>query len=225
MLEQKNNPCSRKDAYDFIKKQLVACEYKPGERFNVDKLAEQFRLSVTPIREILYQLSAEKLVQVIPRTGFFVRQFAEGDIRDLYDFNCLLLLGAVGIANQRAEWNGASLGRTLSDVRYTLSAEARNKKHPEALATAELFEMVAAQSGNDEVETRVVNINDRLHFVRACEIEVMDDTKVILNDLCKHLEEGDSEGFGVSLKQYHEERIGMLPALMKSIKLCSTRVV
>lgn len=62
----------------------------PGERIQEMALAQQLKVSRTPIRDALKVLTAEGLVQLLPLRGAVVRQFSAKDARDMLEVIALL---------------------------------------------------------------------------------------------------------------------------------------
>ncbi|MDR1534711.1 MAG: GntR family transcriptional regulator [Planctomycetota bacterium] len=62
----------KKNVLQSIKDRIQFLTFKPGERINEKALAEEFRVSRTPVREALILLSDEKLVDIYPQSGTFV---------------------------------------------------------------------------------------------------------------------------------------------------------
>ncbi len=58
----------------MVRDRILSMEYKPGEILNEQKLAKEFGVSRTPLREALTKLEWEKLVRVLPRTGSMVTE-------------------------------------------------------------------------------------------------------------------------------------------------------
>jgi len=58
---------------------------KPGDRLDEVSLAERFRVSRTPVREALHQLSASGLVEVRPRQGAVVAQITLRRLVEIFD--------------------------------------------------------------------------------------------------------------------------------------------
>jgi DNA-binding GntR family transcriptional regulator len=71
---------------DMIVQGLLA----PGERIQEMALAQQLKVSRTPIRDALKVLTAEGLVQLLPLRGAVVRQFSAKDARDMLEVIALL---------------------------------------------------------------------------------------------------------------------------------------
>jgi len=67
----------------------------PGERIIESKISEQLGISRTPIREVLSALEQEGLVTSQPRRGYFVVDFNEKDILEIYSFRILLEINAI----------------------------------------------------------------------------------------------------------------------------------
>ncbi len=63
-----------KDIYKALKDRILFMEYQPGQILNENVLAKEFRVSRTPMREILYRLEWEQLVRILPRTGTMITE-------------------------------------------------------------------------------------------------------------------------------------------------------
>jgi DNA-binding GntR family transcriptional regulator len=80
----------RQQTTDLLRAAIVAMEFKPGERLIETRLCERFDVSRTVVREVLRQLEAEGIVEMIPRRGPRVAILTEKDIRDLYELRGVL---------------------------------------------------------------------------------------------------------------------------------------
>jgi DNA-binding GntR family transcriptional regulator len=80
----------RDQIYEAIQESIVNNSYKPGEELQIDRLAEEFGVSTTPIREALIRLESSGLVHLIPNKGARVTSFLEQDIRDTWEIRKLL---------------------------------------------------------------------------------------------------------------------------------------
>ncbi|MGW6434014.1 GntR family transcriptional regulator [Peribacillus butanolivorans] len=70
---------------DSITMEIIDGKYKPGERLYEMKLTEHFGTSRAPIREALYILEKEGVVERSPRRGVFVKNYTFKELFDLYD--------------------------------------------------------------------------------------------------------------------------------------------
>lgn len=64
---------------------IVNGTLKPGERLIEDELTELYGTSRSPIREALYLLENQGIVERIPRKGVIVKKHTKKEIYDLYD--------------------------------------------------------------------------------------------------------------------------------------------
>ena len=73
-----------------LRDMIVQGVLAPGERIQEMALAQQMKVSRTPIREALKVLTAEGLVQLMPLRGAVVRKFSAKDARDMLEVIALL---------------------------------------------------------------------------------------------------------------------------------------
>jgi len=88
-------------AYQHIKDMIVTVKLRPGEQVDEGGLAENLSIGRTPIREALFRLSAEELLQVRHGRGFFVRDLSLSDLKDLFEALLLLERSAAALASRR----------------------------------------------------------------------------------------------------------------------------
>jgi len=91
----------RDQIYEALQQSIVNNSYKPGEELQIDRLAEEFGVSTTPIREALIRLEGSGLVQLIPNKGARVTAFQEEDIRDTWEVRKLLEPYAAGLTAEQ----------------------------------------------------------------------------------------------------------------------------
>ncbi|MDO4552613.1 MAG: GntR family transcriptional regulator [Bacillota bacterium] len=69
---------------NILRERILKGEYDIGQRLKEVRVAEEMKVSRTPIREAFQQLEREGLMEVVPNRGAFVRGFTRQDIRDIY---------------------------------------------------------------------------------------------------------------------------------------------
>lgn len=84
-------------AADELRNRILTGRLRAGTRVDLDALTEEFRISRTPVREALLELSYEGLVSVAPRSGITVIGVTPEDAVD--NFAVLATL-----AGKAAEW-------------------------------------------------------------------------------------------------------------------------
>ena len=73
----------------------------PGELLNEGDLAQQLKVSKTPVREALNGLKHDGLIEVIPYKGYFVRNLSIKEIRELFEIRIIIESKGVELATLR----------------------------------------------------------------------------------------------------------------------------
>jgi DNA-binding GntR family transcriptional regulator len=91
-------------AYATIKKRIFDFDLMPGDRLSESELAEQARVSRTPLRQALQRLQHEGFVEAIPKVGWLIPPLSFEKFDELYDFRVLIECFAVrGLCKSAAE--------------------------------------------------------------------------------------------------------------------------
>ena len=65
----------------YVSEKIIRSEFKPGEKIQEEKLAEELGVSRSPVRESLRILEKARLVEVVPRHGAHVTETENADLR------------------------------------------------------------------------------------------------------------------------------------------------
>ena len=99
-------PLSPRALYEEVAEQLrqriFRRELEPGSWIDELKIAEEFGISRTPLREALKVLAAEGLVTMKLRRGAYVTEVSDKDLSDVYHLLSLLESDAAGVVAARA---------------------------------------------------------------------------------------------------------------------------
>lgn len=69
---------------------IFSGKYQPGERLVTERLAHEYNVSQTPIREAIGTLSGMGVLSVKPNCGAVVRRFVSRELRDICQVRCAL---------------------------------------------------------------------------------------------------------------------------------------
>jgi GntR family transcriptional regulator, rspAB operon transcriptional repressor len=89
--------------YQEIMEKIMTGEYSPGQRLVEEQLAKLFRVSRTPVREVLFALERDGLIERGRYTGARVVGLTAADIEDLYDIRKALEVSCVERVIQTAK--------------------------------------------------------------------------------------------------------------------------
>ena len=87
---------------ELLRQRIFNRELEPGSWIDELKLADEYGISRTPLREALKVLAAEGLVTMKVRRGAYVTEVSEKDLADVYHLLSLLESDAAGVVAERA---------------------------------------------------------------------------------------------------------------------------
>ncbi|MGI6128770.1 MAG: GntR family transcriptional regulator [bacterium] len=93
----------RERLYETLKEDILTNRYKPGEELQIDKIAEEFGVSTTPVREALVRLEGAGLVVLMPNRGAQVAPISLESIKDIWEVRRLLEPHAARLAAERCD--------------------------------------------------------------------------------------------------------------------------
>jgi GntR family transcriptional regulator, vanillate catabolism transcriptional regulator len=77
-------------ARDRLRAAIIEGRLKPGEKINIERIAETFGISRTPIREALKALEMDGMVRIEPHRGALVEPLAWREIEQRYEIRSML---------------------------------------------------------------------------------------------------------------------------------------
>ena len=99
--------------YHTLRDKIIFWQILPNEILVETRLAEEYHVSKTPVREALALLSQDGFVKVIPRVGYRVCSISVQDVHEVFDLRVLLEGEAAALAAQNASDDEL---RTLKEV-------------------------------------------------------------------------------------------------------------
>jgi len=76
--------------YDQIMAAIRSGDIDPSSRIVQEKLAEELNVSRTPVREALFRMEQEGILEVSGKGGFLIRRHTEAEIAELYSSRCAI---------------------------------------------------------------------------------------------------------------------------------------
>ncbi len=87
--------------YAKLKKDIITNKIKPGTQLLATKLADEFSVSRTPVREAMGILEKDGLVKLLPKNGYLVKDISYREMLDTYYVRILLEKEAAKLAAER----------------------------------------------------------------------------------------------------------------------------
>ena len=179
--------------YMAIKADLCAGLILPGERVNIAGYSTRFRVSKSPIRNALYRLVGERLLEAHPNDGFYRPRVIEQTLFDLYLWNEHALqfafdqIEAVEPTSVSLPALPGSTGEIVTDVEH-------------------LFAAVAGLSGNIGCRREVQALNDQLRAIRLQESDQLPDLETEFDVLSAAWRADNLAALKDAVSSYHSRR-------------------
>jgi DNA-binding GntR family transcriptional regulator len=109
---------------ELLRQRIFRRELEPGSWIDEVKLAQEYGISRTPLREALKVLAAEGLVTMKVRRGAYVTEVSEQDLAEVYHLLSLLESDAAGVVAEKA--SEAEL-RELQSLHRELEGAVKNR--------------------------------------------------------------------------------------------------
>jgi hypothetical protein len=148
-----SDPSAAERAYQRLKTDILTGVLATGP-LDIRELGDCLKMSVTPVREALARLSAERLVKLAPHQGYVVANPSARRLRNLYDLS------------------GALVDLTIQRCEASLSSSPRPggaRKSDYAQDLADLMLSMATSQPNGELGEHLLALSDRLFPARRCE--------------------------------------------------------
>jgi DNA-binding GntR family transcriptional regulator len=147
-----NNIALFEAADELIRKLIFSHALKPGERIDEQRLARDFGISRTPLREALKVLHSEGLVKLVPRRGCFVAKVSEQDVDEIYAMIGLLEGDCAAHAAAQATPADIARLRRITERMAQMAAERNYKRYFDAnLAAHEAVQDIASNGWQKSV--------------------------------------------------------------------------
>ncbi|WP_299609759.1 GntR family transcriptional regulator [uncultured Tateyamaria sp.] len=169
-------------------------EFQDGERLDELKLAEQFHVSRTPIREALQVLVTSGMAEQIPRRGVFIRQPGPVELMEMFETMAELEAACGRLAATRmTDQDLASLG----DANDRCQQAIQNADHDQYYSENETFHQIIYRgAANSYLEKQALQLQNRLKAYRRIQLRFRGRLKQSMDEhsqILQHLQDGEAE--------------------------------
>jgi DNA-binding GntR family transcriptional regulator len=147
--------------YGRLRDLILANDLRAGQKLVDRDLAEQLGVSRTPIREALGRLAMMGLVEARSRRGYYVKQYTEDEMSDLYEFRRILEVSAARLAAENADTSQLNEFKRILAESEELAANPMNHARTVKL-DLEIHDLIARASGNEVLHKSIQNLMDKV---------------------------------------------------------------
>jgi DNA-binding GntR family transcriptional regulator len=147
------------EAYDSLKKSIVDGILQPGQRLRALRVAQELKISRTPVKEALVRLEQEGLLRREAGAGFIVRGLSVSEILKLYRVREVLEIEAAREAFPNLTATALDAMRAALDHADELLAQLQ---YADFLRASRRFhDLITAQSQNTVLQEMLANLGAR----------------------------------------------------------------
>ncbi|MCX6586721.1 MAG: GntR family transcriptional regulator [Acidobacteria bacterium] len=196
------------EVYEALRDAILTRGFKPGERLQVEEIAEKLGVSLTPVRHSVQRLCTEGLIEIRPRSGTFVATLTVEDIQSTFEVRCALECLAAELAIPRlSRAMEAEFDELLALLRQPVAHEESLRLHEEA--NSDLHQTLLQAAGNKRLEEVYAGLNAhltiaRIHASESRKTETPFQSKEWLARFAQ--EQGEHEEIVAALKAKHVQR-------------------
>ena len=164
----------------ILRNRILYGEYKIGEKLTESKIADELKVSRTPIRDAFRELEKEQLVEYIPNKGCFARGFSKDDMMDIYEVRAAVEELAIRRAiNHADDQQVEELARQLERMRcYT----EQNSYEKLLQANEEFHYMIYRITGSRFIVRIMKTYQEYVHLARRETLKKDDDLPQIYRE-------------------------------------------
>lgn len=199
-------PLAAQRAYQMLRSDLVSGRYVPGTVLVERVIAQEFGVSVSPVRDAAQRLVGEGLIELAPGGGYRLPVMTPIMLRDLYAWHSHLLRRAVRLplAHDAAI---LLLSRSVPDDMNSVAA-----------AATALFRALAMASDNGEHRRALLAANERLHAVRLGEGRVLANLGNELRAVIASTIAGSGSYRFAGILAYHRRRLRRVDKIVEALR-------
>jgi DNA-binding GntR family transcriptional regulator len=143
----------RQQVAEALRSLLITGQMRPGRVYSAPKLAAQFGISATPVREAMLDLVSEGLVEVVRNKGFRVTEVDDKELDALAELRGLIEIPVMGLVAEQCEGPIATAVERLRPLARKLT---------KAAAAGDLLTFIEV---DNEFHTRFLALHGNHHVV------------------------------------------------------------
>ena len=200
-----------------LRERIFAGELAPGMFLDEVRLAEQMKISRTPLREALKVLTVEGLVRHEPRRGCFVNEVTEQDLDEIFPVMALLEGRCAYEAAQHATDGDL---QALEDMHQKLARHAKARRINDYYATNyAIHEAIIALAGNRWLATVIGDLRKIVKLARLQQLHAPGRLEQSLNEhlaVFAALKARDAEGAEAAMRTHLQRQRSALRELARA---------
>lgn len=174
----------REQVAEALRALLVSGRMRPGVVYSAPKLAAEFGVSATPVREAMLDLVSEGLVDVVRNKGFRVTHLSDAELDAMAELRAIIEVPVMGLVAEACEGEMAEAVKALRPIADAISDAAKRKDLVSYVELDTEFHVRFLQlHGNDYVVSVIRDLRNRS---RLYGLEALAGTGLMLQLIQEH---------------------------------------
>jgi DNA-binding GntR family transcriptional regulator len=195
--------------YNVLWRQIVDRTLRPGDKISDLQISEELGVSRTPVREALYRLAQDKIVEAKSQRGFFVASFSSQDVREIYDIRAALEVLAMRLALPHlAATQLDAAQRALDEARRQVEHDAEGARAFWLRVDREFHQMLAQAAGNGRLESLIAGLQGQIGVLQVYGTYLLEIEQMALGHhqaMLDAMRRGDSAAAERAMEQHIDE--------------------
>lgn len=188
---------------DTLEQLVFAGEFQDGDRLDELKLAEQFNVSRTPIREALQVLVTSGMAEQIPRRGVFIRQPGPVELMEMFETMAEIeaVCGRLA-ATRMSDHDLEALAAVNDRCQQAIQASDHDRYYSE---NETFHQIIYRGTANGYLEKQALQLQNRLRAYRRIQLRFRGRLEQSMSEhlaVLQFLKDGDAENVAKTLRDH-----------------------
>ncbi|MCF6094863.1 GntR family transcriptional regulator [Microaerobacter geothermalis] len=166
--------------YYSLKKMIMDGVFQPGERIFESKIAREFGISRSPVREAIRSLQNEGLLILDQKSQILVYRPSLHDIKEIYQ--CRMALESMAASLAASQVNDQEIEELEQVLSLTKKALEENDPNEAINQNAKFHDLIIQFSRNRRLQTQLESLRALTHFYRVHNFQGKSRGRTILSD-------------------------------------------
>lgn len=166
------------DVYLELRNRIQSRKYVPGQRLQIEIIANELGVSRTPVREAFVRLVENGILRKITSIGYFPEDITAAEIRQIYEMKSMLLQWIV-----RRSSSSIIPDRQFQSMPIHRNSQNGNTDSPYFDTIGRMISDIADMSINKEASQMAKELIDKMYYIRFCESMSLQNYETYLTDI------------------------------------------
>lgn len=197
----------------ILRAAIIRGELSPGQAISEIEMSKRFSISRQPVREAFIKLGEERLIEVLPQRGTYVRKIS---VKEVLDARHLREIIEVSIVREVTLKHDAALIKTLRD----LITQQKQVKHGDSQGflalDEEMHKAIALHAGREYAWRITEGIKAQMNRVRFMSFDFATPTPQLADEhtaIVDAIEAGDADLAAQRMESHLKGILGSLPLI------------